>query len=165
DFGRAGQAVWRHTAAAVQRSCPCEVRAPTWDERCDARGTRARSTARRLQEARAGRAARARRQGARAARSWLPPRDAAPARGRRAPGRHARQGRACGARPARPAVSAAWVALVSITALLQRMTPPNPHLGTGSRITTHLHAPRPPLPGTSPHSRTPGPPAWPYLPI
>src|SRR5690606_6840656 len=42
-------------------------------------------------------------------------------------------------------------------ALLQRMTPPNPCLGTGSRIATHLHAPRAPLHGTAPHPRPPGP--------
>src|SRR5690606_15483680 len=56
---------------------------------------------------------------------------------------------------ARPAVSAAWVALLAITALLRCSTPPNLCLGTGSRIAPHLHAPRAPLHGT-PH--TPGPP-------
>src|SRR5690606_23804514 len=101
--------------ARVRRSsdpCPCEARAPTWDERCDS-----------LEELEPGPlhgAARERRRRAPAARSWLPPRDAGSQLVDAAiTGRHARPGRACGDRPARPAVSAAWVALLSIAALLQ----------------------------------------------
>src|SRR5690606_29226236 len=40
---------------------------------------------------------------------------------------------------------------------LHRMTPPNPCLGTESRIATHLHVPRTPLHGAAPHTRPPGP--------